>query len=81
MAFAHNNHVHTTTSKSPFEVNHGYNADILPGAKPKATFRMPASTTFVSEMQKINEEDKRDLEKVADQMIAKYDKQKRTAEQ
>ena len=64
------------TGKSPFEVNYGYNADILPGAKPKAPFRMPASTTFVSEMQKIHEEAKRALEKAANQMKAQYDKKK-----
>ncbi len=78
-AFAHNNRVHSATGKSPFEVNYGYNAEILPGAKPKAPFRTPASTTFVSEMQKIHGEAKRALEKAADQMKAQYDKKKRPA--
>ncbi len=40
---------------------------------------MPASTTFVSEMQKIHEEAKRALEKAADQMKAQYDKKKQPA--
>ncbi len=78
-AFVHNNRVHSATGKSPFEVNYSYNADILPGAKPKAPFRMPASTTFISEMQKIHEEAKRALEKAADQMKAQYDKKKQPA--
>ncbi len=78
-AFAHNNRIHSATGKSPFEVNYGYNAEILPGAKPKAPFRTPASTTFVSEMQKIHGEAKRALEKAADQMKAQYDKKKRPA--
>ncbi len=78
-AFAHNNRVHSATGKSPFEVNYSYNADILPGAKPKAPFRTPASTTFISEMQKIHEEAKQALEKAAAQMKAQYDKKKRPA--
>ncbi len=78
-AFAHNNRVHSATGKSPFEVNYGYNAEILPGTKPKAPFRTPASTTFVSEMQKIHEEAKQALEKAAAQMKAQYDKKKRPA--
>ncbi len=76
-AFAHNNHVHSATSKSPFKVNYGYNAEILPGAKPKAPFRTPASTTFISEMQKIHEEAKQALEKAAAQMKAQYNNKKR----
>ncbi len=35
---------------------------------------MPASTTFISEMQKRHEEAKRALEKAANQMKAQYDK-------
>ncbi len=46
VAFAHNNRIHSATSKSPFEVNYGYNADILPGAKPKAPFQMLMSLDF-----------------------------------
>ncbi len=76
VAFAHNNHVHSTTSKSPFEVNYGYNANILPGTKPQAPFRTPASTTFVSNIQKIHEETKQALEKAANQMKAQYNKKK-----
>ncbi len=40
---------------------------------------MPASTTFVSEMQKIHEEARQALEKAAAQMKAQYDKKKRPA--
>ncbi len=57
-AFAHNNHTHSATGKSPFEVNYGYNANVLPGAKPQTPFRTPTSTTFVSQMQKIHAEAK-----------------------
>ncbi len=78
-AFAHNNHTHSATGKSPFEINYGYNAEILPGAKPRAPFRTPASTTFVSQMQKIHAEAKQALEKAADQMKAQYNKKKRPA--
>ncbi len=42
-------------------------------------FRTPASTTFVSQMQKIHAEAQRALEKAADQMKAQYDKKKRPA--
>ncbi len=37
-AFAHNNRMHSSTGKSPFEVNYGYNPAILPGAKPTVPF-------------------------------------------
>ncbi len=62
--------------KSPFEVNYSYNANVLPGTKPQAPFQTPASTTFVSQMQKIHAEAKRSLEKATDQMKAQYDKKK-----
>ncbi len=65
--------------KSPFKVNYGYNTNILPGTKPQAPFCMPASTTFISQMQKIHAEAKQALKKAADQMKAQYDKKKRPA--
>ncbi len=33
-AFAHNNYTHSATGKSPFEINYGYNANVLPGTFP-----------------------------------------------
>ncbi len=75
-AFAHNNRTHSATGKSPFEVNYGYNANVLSGAKPQTPFRTPALTTFVLQMQKIHAEAKRALEKAADQMKAQYNKKK-----
>ncbi len=39
--FTHNNHAHSAMGKSPFEVNYGYNANVLPGAKPQAPFCYP----------------------------------------
>ncbi len=77
--FTHNNRIHSATGKSPFEVNYGYNANVLPGAKPQAPFRTPALTTFVSQMQKIYAEAKQALEKAADQMKTQYNKKKRPA--
>ena len=32
--FTHNNHTHSAMGRSPFEINYGYNADLLPGTKP-----------------------------------------------
>ncbi len=75
-AFAHNNCTHSATSKSPFEVNYGYNAHVLPGAKPQTPFQTPASTMFISKMHEIHAAAKRSLEKAADQMKAQYDKRK-----
>ncbi len=42
----------------------------------QAPFRTPASTTLISQMQKIHAEAKRSLEKAADQMKAQYDEKK-----
>ncbi len=70
VTFAHNNHTHSATSKSPFEVNHSYNAHILPGAKPQTPFQTPPSTMFVSKMQEIHVAAKQSLEKATDQMKA-----------
>ncbi len=78
-AFTHNNRTCLATSKSPFEVNHGYNAHVLPGAKPQASLQTLASTTFISKMQEIHATAKWSLEKAADQMKAQYDKKKRPA--
>ncbi len=78
-AFAHNNHVHSATGKSPFEVNYGYNANILPGAKPQAPFRMPRVHHLCFRHTEIHEEAKRALEKAADQMKAQYNKKKQPA--
>ncbi len=75
-AFAHNHRTHSSTGKSLFEVNYGYNSHILPGTKPQAPFQTLALTSFVSKIQKIHAEAKCCLEKVANQMKAQYDKKK-----
>ncbi len=75
-AFAHNNRIHSSTRKSPFEVNYGYNPTILPSAKPAVPFRTPASTIFVSKMQEIHAATKHSLEKATLQMKTQYDKKR-----
>ncbi len=77
--FAHNNHTHSSTGKSPFKVNYGFNPNIIPGAKPQTHFQTPASTTFISKMQEIHAQAKQSLEKAADQMKTQYDKKRRLA--
>ncbi len=73
-AFTHNNCTHSSTGKSPFEVNYGYNPAVLPGTKSTAPFHTPASDTFVSKMQEVHATAKKSLEKAALQMKAQYDK-------
>ncbi len=75
-AFTHNNHIHSSTGKSPFEINYGDNPAILPGMKPVTPFRTPASNTFVSKMQEVHATTKKLLEKAALQMKVQYDKSK-----
>ncbi len=74
--FAHNNHTHSSTGKSPFEVNYGYNPTVLPGTKSIGLFRTPASDTFISKIQEVHAAAKRSLEKAALQMKAQYNKKK-----
>ncbi len=78
-AFAHNNHTHSSTGKSPFEVNYSFNPDIVPGVKSQHPFRTPASTTFISKMQEIHTKAKQSLEKAANQIKAEYDKRRKPA--
>ncbi len=75
-AFAHNNRTHSSTGKSPFEVNYGYNPAVLPGSKPTGPFCIPASDTFVSKMQEVHATAKKSLEKAALLMKTQYDKKK-----
>lgn len=78
-AFAHNNRTHSSTGKSPFEINYGYHPSIIPGTKSNAPFQTPSSDTFVSKMQEIHSTAQKSLEKAASQMKAQYDKSKRSA--
>ncbi len=73
-AFQHNNQVHSATGKSPFQVNHERNPDIMPGAKRSALFRTLASENFADTMTHIHEETKAALEKATEQMKKQYDK-------
>ncbi len=73
-AFAHNNRTHSSTSKSLFEVNYGYNPTVLPGTKLTSPFQTPASDTFVSKMQEVHAAAKKSLEKAALQMKTQYNK-------
>ncbi len=36
--FTHNNRTHSSTGKSPFKVNYGFNPPVLPGARTQAPF-------------------------------------------
>ncbi len=76
---AHNNRTHSSTGKSPFQVNHGFNPNIVSGIKPQSPFRTPASNTFISKMQEIHAEAKWSIEKAANQMKAQYDKKRKLA--
>ncbi len=78
-AFAHNNRTHSSTGKSPFKINYGYNPAVLPGTKSIAPFRTPALNAFVSKMQEIHAAAKKSLEKAALQMKVQYNKKKRPA--
>ncbi len=78
-AFTHNNRIHSSTGKSPFEVNYSYNLAILLGTNHITPFRTPASNAFVSKMQEIHVTVKKSLEKDALQMKVQYDKSKRPA--
>ncbi len=77
-AFAHNNRIHSATGKSLFEVNYGYNANILlvPNHKHPSRARVHhlrfqnTENSWGSQMSS---------EKAADQMKAQYDKKKRPA--
>ncbi len=75
--FTHNNWVHSATGKTLFEVNCGFHPDIIPNACPRAVLGTPTSLEFVLKMQKVHQEAKKVLEKVATQMKAQYDKHKK----
>ncbi len=79
VAFVHNNRTHSSTGKSPFEVNYSYNPSVLPGTKPSAPFCTPTSNMFVSKMQEIHATARKSLEKAVLQTKAQYDKSKRPA--
>ncbi len=78
-AFAHNNRIHSSMGKSPFEVNYGYNPAVLPGTKSTAPFCTSASGTFVSKMQEVHAAAKKLLKKAVSHMKTQYDKKKHTA--
>ncbi len=78
-AFQHNNRVHSATGKSPFQVNHGRNPNIMLRAKHSTLFRTPASESFADTMTRIHEETKVALEKATEQMKKQYDKKKSPA--
>ncbi len=74
--FAHNNWVHSATSKSPFMVLYGRNPRLIPDASNYYSISNPAAEEFMTTMSNIHRETCDALQKAATNMKRQYDKRK-----
>src|SRR6266705_1486367 len=69
--FAYNNHIHSSTCQTPFELNTSQHPRM--GTEPMCTSKVEAANVFSSRMMKMQEEAKAALEHAVDKMACYYD--------
>src|SRR6266581_6605371 len=75
--FAYNNHIHSSTCQTPFELDTGQHPRM--GTEPTRMSKVEAADVFSSRMMKMQEEVKAVLEHAADEMAHYYDHNHETA--
>src|SRR6266705_6704710 len=75
--FAYNNHVHSSTCRTPFKLDTGQHPRM--GMEPTCTSEVEATDAFSSRMMKMQEEAKAALEHAADKMAHYYDQNHKVA--
>ncbi|THH10103.1 hypothetical protein EW146_g8472 [Bondarzewia mesenterica] len=70
--FAHNNHIHAATKKSPFELLHGFQAKAYPIIKPDE--QVPGSEEWLNKLIKAREEARASIALAAESMKWQHDK-------
>jgi len=68
--FTYNNHIHSSTCQTPFELNTSQHPRM--GTEPMCTSKVEAANAFSSRMMKMQEEAKAALEHAADEMACYY---------